>query len=152
MVAYHQCTRQAALFLGESDRLDAFCAAVGLAVLADLRALAVAVFGHYQQIHVVARDVHRDDPASLADVHAAHPRGVSAHRAGVGLGEPHGKTGLGDHDDLVVRVDGAHRQELVVVADLDGDDSIGFDRCVVGLQIGLLDRSVARGEDDVLRL
>src|SRR5205807_9750979 len=114
-----------------ADRLDAFRAADGLPVLPDLGALAVAVFGDHEEVHVVAGDVHGDDLAALADVHAAHAGGVAAHRARVGLGEAHGEAGAGDHDDLVVGVHRPHGEQLVVVADLDRDDPVGFDRRVV---------------------
>src|SRR5580704_17449986 len=60
VLAYHQRTGERALLLGQSDRLDAFGAAVGLTILRDLGALAVAVLGDDQQVHVVASDVHRD--------------------------------------------------------------------------------------------
>ena len=49
-------------------------------------------------------------------------------------------------------VDGADGQQLVVVADVDRDDPVGFDRRVVGLQLGLLDGAVAGREHEVLRL
>ena len=152
VLAHDERAREAALFLGQADRLDAFGAAVGLAVLADLGALAVAVLGDDEQVHVVAGDVHRDHPAVLADVHAAHAGGVAPHRAHVGLGEAHGQAGARDHDDLVVGVDRAHGEQLVVVADVDRDDAVGFDRRVVGEQLGLLDGAVARGEHEVLGL
>ena len=139
VLAHDERAGERALFLGQADRLDAFGAAVGLAVLVDLRALAVAVLGHDEQVHVVARDVHRDHLAVLADVHAAHAGRVAAHRARVGLGEAHRQPGLGDHDDLVVGVDGPHGEQLVVVADVDRDDPVGFDRRVVGRELGLLD-------------
>ncbi len=86
-----------------------------------------------------------------ADVHAAHAGRVAAHGARVGLGEPHREAGVGDHDDLVVRVDGSDGQQLVVIADLDRDDAVGFDRRVVGLKLGLLDRPRAGREDEVAR-
>ncbi len=107
---------------------------MGLAVLADLGALAVAVLGDDEQVHVVARDIHGDDPAVLADVHPAHAGGVAAHRAGVGLGKAHGQTGAGDHDDLIVGIDRAHGKQLVVVADVDRDDAVRLDRRVVGAE------------------
>ena len=50
------------------------------------------------------------------------------------------------------RVDAAHGDELVVVADVDRDDAVGLDRRVVGLELGLLDHAVAGREDEVLAL
>ena len=72
--------------------------------------------------------------------------------ARVGLGEADRQAGLRDHDDLVVRVDRAHGEQLVVVADVDRDDPVGFDRRVVGEELRLLDRAALRREDEVLRL
>src|SRR5262249_34894696 len=153
MLAHDQRPGQAALFLGQADRLDAFGAAVGLAVLVDPRALAVAVLGHYQKVHVVARDVHRDHLVGGGGnggtpVHAAYAGRVAAHRTRVGVGETHGQSGTRDHDDLVVGVDGPHGEQLVVVADVDRDDPVGFDRRVVGAQLGLLDGPVLGREHE----
>ena len=76
----------------------------------------------------------------------AHAAGVAAHRARVVLVEADGQAGARDHDDVVARVDAAHGDELVVVADLDRDDAVGLDRRVVGEELGLLDgaRRVAK--------
>ena len=133
MLAHHERPGEAALALGEPDRPDAFGAAVGLAVLADLRALAVAVLCNHEQVHVVARDVHRDHLTFGAHAHAAHAGGIASHRAHVRLREPHREAGARDHDHLVFGIDRAHREQLVVVADVDRDDPVSFDRRVVGL-------------------
>jgi hypothetical protein len=66
--------------------------------------------------------------------------------------EAHGQAGLGDHDDLVARIDPPHRDELVVVADVDGDDAVRLDRRVVGQELRLLDDAGLRREDEELRL
>src|SRR6202035_2409797 len=46
------------------------------------------VFGHDQQVHVVARDVHRDDRTLLADIHASHAGGVATHGADIDSAKP----------------------------------------------------------------
>src|SRR5207302_641108 len=93
VLAHDERARERALALGEPDRLDAFGAALGLAVLGDLRALAVAVLGYDEQVHVVTRDVHRDHAPVAADVHAADAGRVAPHGAHIGLGEAHGEPG-----------------------------------------------------------
>src|SRR4029078_4753017 len=95
------------------------------------RALAEAVLGDHEDLLVVARDVHGQHLVARAgDVHAAHAAGVAAHRARVLLLEAHGQALLGDHQDLLARVDAAHGDELVVVADLYGADAVRPDRRV----------------------
>ena len=137
----------------KADRLDALGAARRQPVLVDRRALAVAVLGHDEQVLAGARDVHREHEVALArDVHAAHAAGAAAHRPGVALAEADGEAGMRDHQDLVVRVDPADRDELVVLADVDRDDPVGLDRRVVERELGLLDDAVAGPERQVRRL
>ena len=131
MLAHDERPGQAALALGEADRLDAFGATAGFAVLADLGALAIAVLGDDEQVHVVARDVHRDHPPSLP---TSMPRTPVVSRPIERASDSAKRTAspaLRDHHDLVVGVDGAHGQQLVVIADVDRDDAVGFDRRVV---------------------
>ena len=83
MLFYDERAGEAALGFGQRDRLDALGATLCLAVLAHLRALAVAVIGDHEQVHVVASDVHRDHFALLANVHSLDAARAAAHRAGV---------------------------------------------------------------------
>jgi hypothetical protein len=46
----------------------------------------------------------------------------------------------------------AHGQQLVVLADLDGDDAVGLELGVVGSEQRLLDDAFARAEDEELAL
>ena len=152
MLAHHERAGEPPLALRQADRLYTFGPAVGLTVLGDLGPLSVAVLGHDEQVHVVAGDIHGDHLSARAHVHAAHARGVAAHGAGVGLGEADGEPGAGDHDDLVFGIHRTHRQQLVVVTDVDRDDAVGPDRRVVGHQLGLLDGARAGREHEVLGL
>src|SRR5213078_3081679 len=59
-LTHHARARELALRLRELNRLHAHPAAALARVLADPRALAVAVLGHDEQVRVVVRDGDRD--------------------------------------------------------------------------------------------
>src|SRR5215211_5966898 len=157
MLADNQGAGEAALLLRQLDGQHALRAAALRRVLGDLRALAIAVLGDDQQLGLVAGDVHREDavllPADLAlDVHSLDAGGVAAHRAHLGLREAGGVAGLRHQQDVLVPLGEADPDELVAVADLDGDDAVGLDLRVVGDELRLLDHALRGGEDQVLAL
>ncbi len=64
--------------------------------------------------------------------------------------EADGLAEAADHHDVVVAGGVAHRQQLVAVADVDGDDAVALARRVVAAEQGLLHHAVRGGEDEVL--
>src|SRR5439155_23789849 len=107
VLAHDERSGEAALALGQPDRLDAFGSTVRLAVLADLRALAVAVLGHHEQVHVVSRDIHRDHAPGAAHDHPAHVGRVAAYRSVVRLGVATRQPSVGDIEDFIFGVNRA---------------------------------------------
>src|SRR5207248_11028674 len=96
-VADYAGADEPAACLGQLDRLHAEAAAAGEPVLVDPRPLAVAVLGHDEQIRVVRGDVDLDHLVGLAELHALHALGRTAHRADGALVETHGLTLARDH-------------------------------------------------------
>ena len=104
-------------------------------VVADTRALAVAVLGDDEQVRVVDGDVDLDDLVVPAQLHAGDARGVAAHRSRLLAVEAHRLTHPRDHEDVVVLARESHADELVVLAQLDRDDPVGLERRVVRAEL-----------------
>ena len=95
------------------------------------------------------RDDGADDVVALLERDALVAEGGAAHGAEVLLVEADGHAFVRGEEDDLFAVGDAGDDELVVLVDADGDDAARHDVREV-LQRGLLDRAVARGEEDVL--
>src|SRR5581483_6844584 len=113
---------------------------------------AVAVLGDDEQVCVVGGDRDGDHLVVAAELHALHAGRVPPHCAHVGFGEADRLPELGHDQHVVLAARVTDADELVALAHLDRDDPVGAQVRVVGLQLGLLDHAVLRGEQQVLRL
>ena len=152
----------------------AFAAAVGQAVFVGGGALAVSVFGDGEdertflayifdferriggifrgsgRQHRVGLDrcSHAYDVVFLREVHAAHSGGVAAHGADVGLFEADGLAVVRSQENDLHAVGQASGYQFVALFDVDGDDASVADVREI-FQVGLFDRAIARGEENV---
>ncbi len=85
----------------------------------------------------------------LLQIDAAHAVGRAAHGADIVLVEADGHAVVRGEEDDLLAVGDAGADELVVFVDADGDDAARHDVGEV-LERRLLDRALARGEEDEL--
>src|SRR4029079_12798307 len=116
-------------------------------IVAQLRALAVAVVAHHQQGGVAPDDHHADHGVALVQLDPLHPGGGPAHLPHIALVESDAHPLPGGEHDVAVRVAHLHVDQLVVLFDVDGADPVG-PHVAVGREQGLLHRSQPGGEDE----
>src|SRR2546423_1109390 len=136
-----------------SDPAGAVEAAAALHRLrVDRAPLAVPTAGGDQDVQSVLDHRHLQQFVVVGEAHADHARGGAAHRAQrvVGRVEPDGLGVLGHQQQVVGRPDQRGTDQLVVVAQVDGDDPAG----PVGVELvqpGLLDQPVLGRQHQVRR-
>ena len=151
-LAHDPSTNEVALALDELRRLDAHRAAPLGRVLGDAGPLAPTVPCHDEQVGVVGGDIDLDYLVVASHLHSGYTRGGPAHRADVLLVEAHRLSKTRHHQDVVVTISETHADQLVVLAHLERNDPVGLERRVVLEELGLLDHTLLRREDQVLRL
>ena len=137
--------------LGDVQGLHALCATVGDAVVVDVGTLAEALLRDHQDGLLRVVDAHHADDFVLgrAKGDGFHACSGTAHRADGLLVEADSLTRTHSHQHLVVAAGEASLQQLVVLADVDGDDAVLAD-VLIGSQVGLLDDALLGAEDDVV--
>src|SRR6267142_1102070 len=147
-LAHLQHADHGAVAAGGLDVADAFAAASSQSILLERRALAEAPLGDGQDLRPLLHDLGRDDGIVVLDVDPAHPARAAAPREDLLFREPNDHPELrGDHH-LAGPVRAAGADHLVALLEVHGlnaaDPNVG-----VGFQLGLLDLTTARGEQDV---
>ena len=121
----------------------ALAAPVGNAVVAHVRAFAVAFLRNHQQLGIVAVEAdHAHHLVGFGERNAAHTRRRAAHGPHPRLVEADGHAGTCRNHDFIGAVGQRHIQQAVALVDGDGIDS-RLARPRVGFQRGFLDGSVA---------
>ena len=115
----------------------------------ERRPLAVAVGTDRQQRRLRVGDHHPHEPVARRQLDPAHAAGVAPHRARVGFGEADRHPLCGGEDELVPRPRDHGVDELVSVAELDGDQPLRAPPLVF-LERGLLHDPAASGEHEEL--
>ena len=118
------------------------------AVFADVRALAVALFGDGEDVSALAGGAGADDEVPAAQTDAAHADGRTAGGAHVGLVEADGHAAVGGDEDLLVARGLQDGDQLVALLKRQRADAACADVFQRGL-LHALDRAVARDEDEV---
>ena len=122
-----------------------------LGVLGDLGSFAVAALGDDEEVTVVGRDLHAEHAIASCDVDAdtVDARRVTTHGPRLGLVEADGLAGAAHHHDLHARCHAAHGDELVGIAQVDGDEAVEA-HVLVRVEGRLLDHAMRGREQQVL--
>ena len=144
----------------------AFAAARLQAVFVDLRAFAVALLGDGEDqaghslfgfavfvfavrlLALFRSDGHAHDVVVLVQVHAANAISRTSHGADIFFVKADGQALMRGEEDDLLAVGERSADQFVVFVDADGDDAARHDVGEI-FERRLLDRAVARGEEDV---
>ena len=127
---------------------EPLAAAVLGAVLARLRALAVALGRDRQDLGVRRECIHADDLIAVVEADALDTAGRAAHRAHIVLAEDNGHAPLRAEDHVALAVRELDADELVIVIEVDGVEAA----LVQVLELDearLLDDAFLRGHEEV---
>src|SRR5205807_2132770 len=107
----------------QPDAAHALAPAALTVEVVQLRPLPEPRVGDHQDAHVVPRDVARHDLVAGLERHPAHAGGVPAHGPNFVLAESDRHAVPADHEDLVFATGPNDPDELVAVAQRDGDEA-----------------------------
>ena len=152
LVGDHLNGYEAACLLRDSHRLDALASAVGDTIVLNVRTLAIAILRDDHdglRLRIVDADHAHDLVVAVVETHADDACRDASHGANLLFVESDGPPVSVGQDEFVVSVGESDADDAVALEDIDSVDAVGPGPAV-GLEAGLLDDAVLRGEHNIV--
>ena len=147
-IVYQERGRNLTALFGDTDADHAYATTALCGIALDRRALPEAGRGDDEQRAIGLGHRRAHELVVAPEPHAHDPGSGTTHGPHCAFVEPHGLTRAGHHENVVLAVGGSDADQLVVVLQLDRDES-GLERRVIFVETGLLDPAPTRREEQV---
>ena len=153
LVTHDENGHEVSRLLCDIQCLHALGMPTGLAVFLHVGTFAESLFRKHHDALVcrIVHHAHANDAVAriLIEDDALHASAVSSHRTDGTLVESHGTSAGIGHDDFVTAIGQGHGHYAVILADVNGNDTIGT-RAAVLRKACLLDDTLACAEHDIV--